>query len=204
MADQLFTPSEIGADLDRLEKLFKRISTEWEMFLARSVRWPPHQRQAEIEAIIRHYLKAPPQRTPDRFRFNTMVHRYRTNSERWRRRLRLLEETGSSRPGSPRRGRQAEIEDISRPHVLLSTRLRKGDASPDQMRDAYLAFRRARKARGHNVAKLTYRAFAEKISQHLGKVRDHAEGRPLELRVDELGGKVRIAVRACKTPVETS
>ncbi len=202
MADTLFTPTEVTADLKHLEKLFKQISTEWELFLNQTVKWPPHQRKAEIEAIIRHYTKSPPRRTSDRFHFNTLVHRYRTNSERWSRRLRLLEEQGGGRPWAQRRASRRkekdDVEDLNKPHTLTVTRTPGGRASTEQLRDLYLAYRGAKKARGQTVSKLAYRNFAEKMESQLARVREKAGGRDLELRVDELGGKVRVTVRPAR------
>lgn len=198
MADSLFVPTEVTADLAALEKLLKRIAIEWEMFINRSVQWPPHQRQAEIEAIIRHYTKAPPRRTAERFRFNTLVHRYRTNSERWSRRLRRVEESGNGRGSASHRiGREerAAGEDVSRIQTLHRIRARAGRAKGDQMRDLYRAFREARKARGKSVSRLAYRDFAQRVDVYLQQARQRAAGQDVELRVDEVGGKVRIALR---------
>ncbi len=198
MADSLFKPTETTADLDQLAKNFKRIAIEWEMFLSGASKWPPHQLQAVIEATIRYFTKNSPQRTADRFRFNTLVHRYKTNSERWRRRLRKLEETGSIRVRGTRGPRSSEraAEDPNQPHLLLRTRLRDGSASTDQLRDLYLTYRQARRAKGQSVSKLAFRSFAEKVGHRVDDAREQSRGRKLELRVDEVGGKVRIAVRA--------
>ncbi|MDQ7008100.1 MAG: MXAN_5187 C-terminal domain-containing protein [Acidobacteriota bacterium] len=197
MADTLFTPTEVTADLTALEKLLRRVAIEWEMFINQSVPWPPHQRQAEIEAIIRHYLKTPPRRTADRFRFNTLVHRYRTSCELWARRVRRREASGQGPRQRGRRGRGAEQEP-TRARVLHQVRTREGKTSGDQMRDLYRAFRDARRARGQAVSRLAYRDFVRRIDKNLQQARRRVGGRDLELRVDEVGGKVRITVRPAR------
>ncbi len=198
MGDQIFTPTDVRSDLDHFEKLFKRLSTEYEMFFMDAAKMPPHRTIAEIEAIVRHYTRHPPRRTADRFRFNTLVHRYRTNMERWARRMRQVElEGGRSRTGRGPGGR--EELDPDRPQVLAAVRARRGRPNGNQLRDLYLAYRRARRARGQNVSGLAYEPFARRLQERLEEARRRAGDRDLELRVDEVGGKVRVAVRPVRT-----
>lgn len=199
MADGPFVPGEISADLDRLEKAMKRLAVEYEMFLTQMSRWPPHQRLAEVTAIIRHYSKTPPRRTVERFRFNTLSHRHSTAMERWSRRLRILEEKGAkSRLNRGSVTNTREDVDINKPQVLAAARLPDGQAVGDQLRDFYLAYKQARRARGLPIAGLNYSPFAETIQQTLDQARRKAAGSDLELRVDEVGGKVRITVRTLR------
>ena len=207
VADSLFTPGEATADMNLLEKTLQQLSVDYELFFVARADGkinvlPPHRRIAETEAIVRHYTKTPPRRTVDRFRFNTLVHRYRTNTERWTRRMRQQEEQGIARWGAPRRAERQAL-DLTRPQTLAATRVQTGQATGDQVRDVYLAFKTARKARGISVASLNYKDFAEKLAVQLAEARRRAPGRDLELRVDEVGGKVRVAVRTV-APVEAA
>ncbi|RMG42834.1 MAG: hypothetical protein D6718_13355 [Acidobacteria bacterium] len=192
MSGGIFEPTEVRKDLDRLDRSLRKLRTQYELFLARITKWPPNETLMEVEAIIRHYTKYPPHRTVDRFRFNTLVHRHRTSMERWRRRQRKLEQIGS---GHPRAGSRRADEDLSVPQTLMITRAERGEVKGEQLRDLYLAYRQARKARGLNVAKLRYRKFVETVGRHLQTARSRAGDRDLELRVDTAGGKVTIAVR---------
>jgi len=195
VADPTFTPSDVRADLDRLEKLLKRLATEYEMFLAGSIRWPPWQRHAEVEAIVRHYAKNPPQRTIERFRFNTMVHRLRTSLERWNRRQRAIEMEGHRARLAGPTARPLEAEDVNRPHVMVETRASGGKLDAAQLRDLYTSYKNASRARGLPVSGLTYRSFARKVDAAVGQARSHHPGRDVELLLDEVGGKVRLVVR---------
>lgn len=201
MADTLFTPTEVSADLHLLEKTLQQLGVDYELFFAARAdgkigMQPPHRRLAETEAIVRHFIKHPPHRTVDRFKFNTLVHRYRTSMERWRRRMKMLEEQGATRAAAASARELAHVEDLSRPQTLLATLLRGGKVSSAQIRDVYLAYRTARKARGLPVTGLTYTPFADKLSTKLESARQRSPGRDLELRVDELAGQVRVAVRS--------
>ncbi len=198
MGDQLFTPTDVPSDLNHFEKLFKKLSTEYEMFFMDAVKMPPHRTIAEIEAIVRHYTKHPPRRTADRFRFNTLVHRYRTNMERWARRMRQVELEGGRRPAAGGHVRREDL-DPNRPQVLAAVRAREGRPNGNQLRDLYLVYRQARRARGMNVSNLAYEPFARKLQERLEEARRRAGNRDLELRVDEVGGKVRLAVRPVRT-----
>ena len=197
MADSLFTPTNVRNDLDHLTKLMKRLSVEYEMFFSQQVRWPPWQRQAECDALVRHYQKNPPRQTADRFRFNTLVHRYRTMLERFARRRRQLEEKGMIERRGQRRSRIADREsiDIHRPQTLVAQTARAGRAQADQVRDLYRAYRDARRARGQEIRKLSYAPFAEKIERLLAKARAKGGERDVELRLAEADGKVTVAVR---------
>ena len=199
MPDSLFTPTEVTADLRLLEKLMHQLGVDYELFFAARADGkinvlPPHRRLQEVEAIVRHYTKHVPHRTVDRFRFNTLVHRYRINSDRWRRRMKTLEELGASRTAQA--AANEHVEDLSKPQVLLATRLSAGRVASAQVRDIYLAYRTARKARGLPVAGLSYTTFADKLSHQLDQARHRSPDADLELRVDEVGGKVRVAVRS--------
>lgn len=195
MADSAFIPSDVRSDLDRLEKLLKRFATEYEMYLAGSIKWPPWQRQAEIEAIVRHYAKNPPQRTVERFRFNTMVHRLRTSLERWSRRQRAIEQEGHRARLAGTTARSANAEDVNRPHVMLATVAPAGKADAAQLRDLFTAYKKASRARGLPVSNLTYRSFANKLDHAVKQARGRHPGRDVELLLDEVGGKVRLVVR---------
>ncbi|GEM_PF-3395481 len=186
MAGANFTPdAEVANDLNRLEKSLRRLRTDYEMFLSGSRKWPPNQLRAEIDAIVRHYLKHTPRRTIDRFRLNTLVHRYQTMSELYRRKMRTMEE------GPGRRG----AIDPSKPQVLMKARVVRGKATGDQVRDLYYQYREARKARGLDVAGLSYTPFVKKLGRTLAQAHEKMGGRDMELRLDTVGGKVRIAVR---------
>lgn len=198
MADGIFQPTEVSADLERLEKAMRRLAIEYEMFLSQAIKWPPHQRLAEIAAILRHYSKNPPRRTVDRFKFNTLSHRHTTSMERWSRRLRKLELHGASMRFSKASEAKAALTDVTKPFTLAATKLADGHAVGDQLRDFYLSYKQARKARGLPVSNLNYSSFADTMKDTLEQARSKNTGRDLELRVDEVGGKVRITVRAVK------
>jgi hypothetical protein len=199
MSDAIFTPTEARRDLDQMEKLIKRLAVEWEMYFSQAIRWPPNQRIAEIEAIVRHYTKEPPHRTADRFRFNSLVHRYRTRSELWARRRRSLEESGVlARRRSVQRGEPVASEDGG-DGSFASARASRGHASGPQLRELYTAFRQARRSRGEGISELPYSRFAEKMSRHLERARGRSGGRDLELRVADHGGKVKVIVRPVRT-----
>ncbi len=202
LGDSLFTPTEVTADLETLEKKIHQLGVDYEVFFTARADGkvnvpPPTRRQAEVEAITRHYLKSPPRRTADRFRFNTLVHRYRMSCERWSRRLRKQEEQGIVGRGSAAASRREAIaaDDVSRPQVLAATRAPQGAVSGGQVRDLFSTFRGARKARGQAVADLSYGEFAERLAQRIDEARRVSPGRDLELRVDEVQGRVRVAVR---------
>lgn len=196
MPDTLFKPTEARHDLDQMEKLIKRLGVEWEMYFTQAVRWPPNQRIAEIEAIVRHYTKEPPRRTADRFRFNSLVHRYRTKSELWARRRRSLEDSGTlARRRAVQRG-EADPEAQPRPDgSMASARASGGRASSTQLRELYSALRQARQSRGEPLSNLPYSRFAEKMSRHLERARGRSGGQDLELQVADHGGKVKVVVK---------
>lgn len=210
MGDSLFTPTEVTADLETLEKKIHQLGVDYEVFFAARADGkvnvlPPSRRQAEVEAIVRHYLKSPPRRTVDRFRFNTLVHRYRMSGERWTRRMRQQEEQGIVGRGSAAAARRQTIaaDDISRPQILASTRAPQGAVNGGQVRDLFATFRGARKARGLAVSDLSYAEFADRLGQRIDEARRLSPGRDIELRVDEVDGKVRVAVRPVALDAET-
>ena len=83
-------------DLQRLDTGLRQLELQYTMFFAGQRPRPPVKLRARVEAIIRRWDRVPIVGSAERFRFNTLQHRFRTFADLWERGVRAREE---GRPG---------------------------------------------------------------------------------------------------------
>ena len=83
-------------DLRRLETDLRQLELEYTMFFAGQRPRPPVELRSRVEAIVRRWDRVPIEGSTERFRYNTLQHRFRTFADLWDRGLRAREE---GRPG---------------------------------------------------------------------------------------------------------
>ena len=88
--------ASLERDLRRLKTDLRQLEIEYTMFFAGQHPWPPLESRVLVEAIIRRWDQVPIQGSTARFRYNTLLLRFRTFSDLWDRWLRSREE---GRPG---------------------------------------------------------------------------------------------------------
>ena len=88
--------ASLERDLQRLETDLRQLELDYTMFFAGQRPRPPVESRARVEATIRRWDRVPIQGSAERFRYNTLQHRFRTFADLWDRGLRAREE---GRPG---------------------------------------------------------------------------------------------------------
>ncbi len=93
------TPTEL-ADLERDLRTLKsdlvQLEIDYKMFFAGQRKRPPYVLRSTVEALVRRLDRSSIQGSGERFRFNTLQHRFRTFVNLWDRAVRAREE---GRPG---------------------------------------------------------------------------------------------------------
>ncbi len=91
-------PDQAGLDRDlvRFETGLRQLEHEYAMFFAGRRARPPVETRARMEAIVRRWDGVSIQGTTERFRYNTLLFRFRAFANLWDRGLRAQEE---GRPG---------------------------------------------------------------------------------------------------------
>ena len=93
------TPSRLSdseSDLRRLQADMERLEKEYQLFFADQRQRPPSALRLSVERLVRRRDRASMQGSGDRFRFDTLQHRFRTFTNLWDRGVRAREE---GRPG---------------------------------------------------------------------------------------------------------
>jgi len=93
------TPSQFSdseSDLRRLQADMERLEKEYQLFFADQRQRPPNALRLSVERLVRRLDLASMQSSSDRFRLETLQHRFRTFTNLWDRGVRAREE---GRPG---------------------------------------------------------------------------------------------------------
>jgi hypothetical protein len=93
------TPSRLSdseSDLRRLQADMERLEKEYQLFFADQRQRPPNALRLSVERLVRRLDLASMQSSSDRFRLETLQHRFRTFTNLWDRGVRAREE---GRPG---------------------------------------------------------------------------------------------------------
>ncbi len=88
--------ASLERDLQRLQTDLRQLELDYTMFFAGQRPRPPVESRARVEATIRRWDRVPIQGSTERFRYNTLQHRFRAFADLWDRGMRALEE---GRPG---------------------------------------------------------------------------------------------------------
>lgn len=96
-SDDAFSESpDLESDLRRLQADMDRLEKEYQLFFAEQRQRPPSALRLSVERLVRRLDLMSIQGSGDRFRFNTLQHRFRTFANLWDRGVRAREE---GRPG---------------------------------------------------------------------------------------------------------
>jgi hypothetical protein len=87
---------DLESDLRRLQADLDRLEKEYQLFFAEQRQRPPSALRLSVERLVRRLDLMSIQGSGDRFRFNTLQHRFRTFANLWDRGVRAREE---GRPG---------------------------------------------------------------------------------------------------------
>ncbi len=88
--------ASLERDHQRLDTDLRQLELDYTMFFAGQRPRPPVESRARVEATIRRWDRVPIQGSTERFRYNTLQHRFRAFADLWDRGLRAREE---GRPG---------------------------------------------------------------------------------------------------------
>ncbi len=88
--------ADLERDLRTLKAELDQLEREYQLFFAGQQQRPPHALRSTVEALMRRMDRASIHGSGERFRFNTLQHRFRTFANLWDRGVRAREE---GRPG---------------------------------------------------------------------------------------------------------
>ena len=184
-------PSEIEADLQRLEIGLRQLKIQYDMFFAGSIPRQPLELRSEIESLIRRNSQASIRKYAARFHLNALVSRYNIMSELWAKTLRQLEEGDRPAPAVADRAGKSE-------QTIASCTLKDQSADFKVLKVLHQRYLDARRKSGEKDVQLSFEAFAKGVSKQAGKLRDAAGCEDVELRVVVLDRKVQVKARPAR------
>jgi hypothetical protein len=181
-------PSELDADLARLDNGIRQLKIQYDMFFAGSVPKQPLELRGEMERIIRRYSAAPIRNYASRFQFNALVSRFNSLSELWAKTLRALEEGDRPAPAVADRGGNGE-------HIVARCTVTDPVKERDILRLLHGRFLDARKKTGEATGKLTFENFMVTITAQAGRMREKTGCDKVDLRIVVVDRKVMVKAR---------
>ena len=187
-------PIEVDRDLQRLEAELKRLEAEYTMYFSGRLPRPPWETRSRVEALIKHYDRAPIQNYADRFRFSTLQARFAAFVELWDRSLRAREEGrgGPVMPAHP----LPQPETAKRPdRIVHVAAFQDPGHEPDKLAELYQSLSEARHEVGEPV--VSFDRFADLVTSQVDRWRQ--AGNPeVAFRVAVKDGKVSLTARPLK------
>jgi len=183
---------------------------------------PPVRKHEAVTRLLREFLRRPPMRTVQKFRFNTLKGRLHTYEQYWNRIMRQIEQGTYKRLLSESRRREYEMrasraaerkaakgvggerasgeEDAAVPRARARTSteavLPPGMSSADA-RDLYKNFVKAKRAAGEATDGMSYGALLRKISRAAPNLQKK-HGGDVRFEVSTNGGKVTLRAKRAK------
>jgi hypothetical protein len=181
-------PSELEADLGRLESGIRQLKIQYDMFFAGSVPKQPLELRGELERLIRKHSAAPIRKYAARFHFNALVSRFNSLSELWAKTLRALEEGDRPAPAVADRASNGE-------QLVARCTLSDPARERDLLRLLHARLLDAKKKAGEPAGKLSFESFVVTITAQAGKMREKSGCDKVDLRVVVLDRKVIVKAR---------
>ena len=186
--------SSVEHDLHRLEAEIKRLEAEYNMFFSGRLPKPPWETRSRVEALIKHYDRAPIQNYADRFRFSTIQARFSALVDLWDRGLRAREEGRAGPFASKRIDKPIETE-RPKDRVFAVATFRDPAHEMERLEGLYSSLVEARRELGEET--IPFNRFADLVRTQVNKLRQ-TEASEVAFRVAVKDGKVSFTARVMK------
>ncbi len=202
--------TEIGEDLEKIEKGIRQLKIEWDKFFGGVERKPPNELRSRIEGLIRRYAAGEIRNSTERFRYQTLTARHNTFNELWSKRLRALEE------GRPMglHGRALAIHEAEvlampparseEPEGLRAPSPRPGEIRVESaeldvqaVRELFGRFVEARQGTGETAA-VKFESFQKLITQQAMRIITERGAQAVDFRLETKDGKVSLKAKAVR------
>ncbi len=220
MARKADIVSDRGLDLNDLEEAIEMLKVAYDRYFVGVDNMPPVRKHEATTRLLREFLRRPPMRTVQKFRFNTLKGRLNTYEQYWNRIMRQIEQGTYKRLLSESRRR----EDVMRARRAAERKAAKGgeNASGEERaavprargrtateavlppgmssadaRALYKDFVRAKRDAGETTDGMSYGALLRKISRAAPNLQKK-HGGDVRFEVSTNGGKVTLRAKRAK------
>lgn len=186
------TPT-VDEQLGRLEEDVRRLKVEFDIYFNGAAKRPPYDTKSRVETLIKRLADDRSLSFAQRYRYNSLVARYNSFRELWRRTMQGREE-GRDAASAARMKARDEIHQAGAEPVTFVCR----DAHRDVpvVRDLYEALIQAKKSCGEAVDDLSFPRFHRLIAQQADALKDRAGCAQVRFSIDVEGGRVSFKAKA--------
>jgi len=185
----------IDQQLARLEEDIRRVKIEYDIYFNGSSKRPPYDTKSRIESVIKRIADERTLTFVQRYFYNSMVARYTSFRELWRRTMQGREEGRDVVSAARASQREAESH-VSIPRAVFVC----DDAHKDvtTMRQLYEALLEAKRHCGESTADLSFPQFHHLIASKTDKLKDTLGCERVKYSVGVENGHVNFKAKADK------
>lgn len=183
----------IDQQLARLEEDIRRVKIEYDIYFNGSSKRPPYDTKSRIESVIKRIADERTLTFVQRYYYNSLVARYTSFRELWRRTLQGREEGRDAVSAARASQREAESH-VSIPRAVFVC----DDAHKDvtTMRQLYEALLEAKRHCGESTADLSFPQFHHLIASKTDKLKDTLGCERVKYSVGVENGHVNFKAKA--------
>ncbi|MDQ3686937.1 MAG: hypothetical protein M3430_15280, partial [Acidobacteriota bacterium] len=180
------TPT-VDEQLGRLEEDVRRLKVEFDIYFNGAAKRPPYDTKSRVETLIKRLADDRSLSFAQRYRYNSVVARFNSFRELWRRTMQEREE-GRDAAASARMNARVEANAVAAESVTFVCQ----DAHRDVplVRDLYDALVEAKKKCGESVDDLSFPRFHRLVAQKADALKDRAGCEQVRFSIDVEGGRV--------------
>jgi hypothetical protein len=193
----------LDEELAELEKRIRVLKIEYDIFLVGGKKMPPRNLQSSVETLIQRLLDEKRYTFAQKFRFQTLVARYSSYRELWRKKIQEREEKGILRSENEiqqmiEHGLTRPIEDSPSDQFVLVTD--NPGAEPQRVQEMFDFLNQAHRRLGDNPPNMDFDKFRTFIEARTQEIRKKYNCRFVEftVAVDAAENKVKLSVKLKK------
>jgi len=186
------TPT-VDEQLGRLEEDVRRLKVEFDIYFNGASKRPPYDTKSRVETLIKRLADDRSLSFAQRYRYNSVVARFNSFRELWRRTMQEREE-GRDAAASARMNARVEANAVAAEPVTFVCQ----DAHRDVplVRNLYDALVEAKNRCGESVDDLSFPRFHRLIAQKADALKDRAGCEQVRFSIDVEGGRVSFKAKA--------
>ncbi|HVF87635.1 MAG TPA: MXAN_5187 C-terminal domain-containing protein [Pyrinomonadaceae bacterium] len=187
------TTPTVDEQLNRLEEDVRRLKVEFDIYFNGAAKRPPYDTKSRVETLIKRLADDRSLSFAQRYRYNSLVARFNSFRELWRRTMQEREE-GRDAAASARMNARVEANAVATKPVTFVCQ----DAHRDVplVRNLYDALIEAKNRCGESVDDLSFPRFHRLIAQKADALKDRAGCEQVRFSIDVEGGRVSFKAKA--------
>jgi hypothetical protein len=184
----------IEEQLVRLEEDIRRLKIEFDIYFNGAAKRPPYDTKSRVESIIKRIADDRTLTFAQRYQYNSLVARYTSFRELWRRTMQGREE-GRDPAGHARAAAQVKDHEPGDPSTFVCA-----DAhhEVETVKNLYQALVEAKKRCGEATDDLSFPRFHHLIARKTDNLKEHLGCERIKFSVDVCDGRVQFKAKADK------